>query len=105
MIKVEVIENFRLEKFSELKNVERKKGGIDGNLYVGDTFECSEEMVKYLTGKNALNKVVVKIIEYIPEEKEKETIGEKKEEIIDKTIEEKKETTELLPKKAKKSKK
>ena len=97
MIKVEVIEDFRLEKFSELKNVVRKKGGLDGKLYVGDTFECSEEMVKYLTGKNALNKVVVKIIEYAPEKEEKEIINE--------TVEEKKETTESLPKKAKKSKK
>lgn len=68
MIKCEVIENFTLEKFGELKNVERKRA--TGNLLeVGDTFEAEEELVKYLTGGNTLNKVVVKVIEIMPKEK------------------------------------
>lgn len=68
MIKVEVIENFTLKKFGELKNLVRKSIGKEGELKVGDTFECSEEMAQYLTGDNALKKVVVKVIE-IKEEK------------------------------------
>lgn len=68
MIKVEVIENFSLKKFNELKNLERfnKEYNEKGSLYVGDTFECTEEMGKYLTGDNTLKKRVVKILEVIP---------------------------------------
>lgn len=66
MIKAEVIENFTLKNFDELKNIVRKSAGKEGELKVGDTFECSEEMAKYLTGNNKLNKTVVKIIEVEP---------------------------------------
>ena len=71
MIKVEVIEEFTLEKFNELKNIVRKDKEEIGRLFIGDTFECDEEMAKYLTGNNDLNKVVVKVIEVIPEVIEK----------------------------------
>lgn len=67
MIKCEVIENFTLEKFEELRNIQRKSIDIKGHLYVGDTFECDEDMVKYLTGNNEKGKVVVKVVEIIPE--------------------------------------
>ena len=63
MIKCEVVEDFRLENFKELKNIVRKNVDIEGRLYVGDTFECSEEMAKYLDGGNVLKKKVIKIIE------------------------------------------
>ncbi len=94
MIKVEVIENFTLKDFDELKNIERKSTGQDGKLYVGDTFECSEKMAKYLTGDNLLKKVVVKVIEVEPKEKPKE---KPKVEIKEIAVE--------IPKKKKKSKK
>jgi len=68
MVKCEVIEEFTLEKFDELKNIVRKSKDEKGRLFVGDTFECDENMAKYLTGDNPLNKVVVKVIEVIPEE-------------------------------------
>ena len=90
MVKVEVIiDNFSLKKFSELKNLERKKESKNeqGFLYEGDTFECSKEMAVYLTGKNPLDLQVVKIIEVIPEEveeikteKPKKTTSKKKKE-------------------------
>lgn len=76
MIKVEVIENFTLKDFDELKNIKRKTTGQDGKLYVGDTFECSEKMAKYLTGDNLLKKVVVKVIEVEQKEKPKVEIKE-----------------------------
>ena len=85
MIKVEVInEDFTLERFNELKNITRKSVEEKGKLFKGDTFECDEKMVDYLTGNNPLNKVVVKVIEVEPEltkdpkvQKTKETITTK----------------------------
>lgn len=65
MIKCEVIEYFTLKKFSELKNIVRaneNNNTKDGELFVGDTFDCTEGMAKYLTGDNDNKIVVVKII-------------------------------------------
>ena len=66
MVKVEVIEKFTLQDFDELVNVERKHGGAKGSLFIGDRFECSEDMAKYLMGENDLKKKVVKVIEVKP---------------------------------------
>ncbi len=68
MIKVEVIEEFTYGEFDKIKSSLVRKGkDKEGWLYVGDTFECDEPTLKYLTGDNKLNKVVVKLIEVIPE--------------------------------------
>ena len=74
MIKVEVVKEFTLGKFDELKNIKRADVNKDekGWLYVNDTFECSEEMVKYLTGDNKNNVVVVRVLEVIPEPKKEQ---------------------------------
>ena len=86
MIKCEVIENFTLEKYNQLKNVNKREKRKDNEFGIKDTFECSEEMVDYLTGNNVLNKTVVKVVEVEPI-KEEET---PKEEIIEETkVEEK----------------
>lgn len=66
MVKCEVIETFTLARFNELKNIERHNQNTQGKLYVGDRFECEQELAEYLTGKNPLNKVVVKVIEVKP---------------------------------------
>lgn len=71
MIRVEAIQQFTLGKFDEIKNIQRKSVEQYGMLYVGDTFECSQELAEYLTGKNDRGNVVVKVIEVIPEEKKK----------------------------------
>lgn len=63
MIKCEVIENFTLEKFNELKNVNKVISRKDNEFGVKDTFECDKEMADYLLGNNVLNKTVVKVIE------------------------------------------
>lgn len=68
VIKVEAIEQFTLEKFDKLSNVVRKNVDTKGKLYVGDVFECDDEMVKYLTGGNYKKKVVVKVLEVLPQE-------------------------------------
>ena len=99
MIKVEVIEEFTYRDFYKIKSsLVRKKREKEGLLFVGDTFECDEEILKYLTGDNALNKTVVKVIEYKPDEKV-DLIAEveKNKEKIDKII--------IEPDKPKKAKK
>lgn len=63
MIKCEVIENFTLENYNKLNNVKKAISRKDNEFSVGDTFECDEEMAKYLLGDNVLKKVVVKVIE------------------------------------------
>lgn len=68
MIKCKVIENFTLEKFDQLENVKKVEIRKDNEFGVRDTFECDEKMVDYLTGNNALNKTVVKVIEVEPEQ-------------------------------------
>ena len=67
MIKVEVLEDFTLKDFSELKNIERGTNKNEvGKLFKYDKFECSKDMCEYLTGNNALNRAVVKVIEVVP---------------------------------------
>lgn len=66
MIRVEAIKEFTLEKFDELNNIVRKDKDETGKIFVGDTFECTQEMCDYLTGNNIKNAVVVNVIEVIP---------------------------------------
>lgn len=70
MIRCEVIENFNLKDYDKIKIVERKGADIKGQLNKGDIFECDKEMADYLLGNNALNKVVVKVIEVEPKKAE-----------------------------------
>jgi len=103
MIKVEVInEDFTLERFNELKNITRKSVEEKGKLFKGDTFECDEKMVDYLTGNNPLNKVVVKVIEVEPEIK---ILSQSPVEELEKAINVKAKITTTKPKKKKTSKK
>ena len=85
MIKVEAIGRFTLEDYKKLKNVKKVTNRKENEFDVKDTFECDEKMVDYLTGNNALNKVVVKVIEVKPEkvtvEKIIESAKDDKEEI------------------------
>jgi len=68
-IKCEAIKPFTLGRFDEISNIVRKSNELKGMLYTGDTFECSQDLAEYLTGKNERGNVVVKIIEVIPEKK------------------------------------
>ncbi len=88
MIKCEVIKEFTLGKFDELKNIERARIDVKGKLFVGDKFECDKEMCKYLLNEtpNPANEVFVKVIEVAPEEvKKEETIEVKEEPKVDQT--------------------
>lgn len=67
MIRVEVIEQFNFKDYDKIKDtIKRKSIDMKGTLFIGDTFECDEDMVKYLTGNNEQGKTVVKVIEVEP---------------------------------------
>lgn len=66
MVTCEVIEEFTLKEFDRLTNIKRKNVNTYGKLYVGDVFDCDDEMATYLTGGNPKKKVVVKILEIVP---------------------------------------
>lgn len=103
MIKLRTIKVFTLEKFNELKNLKRATGSDNyGVLYVGDTFECNEEMAKYLTGDNKLKLKVAEVIEIIPEAVIEPAVIEP---IITEPVTEIKEEPKLEPKKKPKKKK
>lgn len=72
MVRVEATEPFTLGKFNELKNIRRASIDTPGQLNTGDIFECTNEMYEYLNGKNGKGKVVVKLIEVIPDEVKEE---------------------------------
>ena len=74
MIKLEAIQQFTLGRFNELTNITRKGMDKEGELFVGDTFECNVDLAEYLTGKNDRNLSVAKIIEIIPEEVEPKNV-------------------------------
>lgn len=111
MIRVEVIEQFNFKDYDKIKDtIKRKSIDVKGTLFIGDTFECDEDMIKYLTGDNPLNKTVVKVIEVEPEK----TIEERIEDIRNMDVgepipkgkfEKIKKEFEVKPKKKKSSKK
>lgn len=102
MVKCETIKEFTLTRYDELENIVRKNKEENGRLFVGDVFECSEDIADYLTGKNPIKAVVVKVLEVIKEAEitEKE---EPKKELKEEINEEKVEVKET--KKTRKSKK
>lgn len=67
MMKLEAIINFTLERYDELKNIERVSIDTKGRLYPGDRFECNEDLGEYLLGENDRKLAVAKLIEIIPE--------------------------------------
>lgn len=73
MFRVEVIEDFYLGKFEELKDIERVNLKEQGKLFKRDKFTCTEEMYNYLTKDNIKKKAFVKLIEVIPEATIQET--------------------------------
>lgn len=97
MIKCVVTEDFSLREFAKLTNIVRKARNVEGKLFVGDTFECDEEMAEYLTGKNPLNKVVVNVIEVkeakVVEEEVEQEVEEETEQEETAEVEEPKKTT------------
>lgn len=87
MVRLEVIENFTLndKMFNELKEITRANAENNeaGKMYLKDTFLTNEVIAKYLLneadkegkkGNNPANKVLVKLLEVIPEVKEEKPV-------------------------------
>lgn len=72
MVKLEALEDFTLGRFDELENITRANEGKNekGWVYLGDVFECKEDLYNYLTGDNKYERTFVRVIEVIPEKKE-----------------------------------
>ena len=87
MIKVKVTSQFTLGAFKELKNIVRANPQKDKEnyLFVGDTFECTDKMAKYLGGENQQNKSFVEVIEIIPEKEIQDVIQKAVDEATPKT--------------------
>ena len=103
MVKVKALREFTYGNFDKIVNLVRNdiNNNQHGRLYEKDTFECTEEMAKYLTGGCGYD--LVKVIEVIPEEVPVvENVEEKIEEIKESA---KEQVEEEKPKKVKKSKK
>lgn len=111
MIKVEVIEEFCLARFNELKNIERVAKEEKGKLFKGDKFECTKDLADYLLGQNKLNRPVVKVIEVEPEiklthgDKIKENVIPLDKEKLEEISEKIEKHIQIKPSKKKKSKK
>ena len=63
MIRCKVIKDFKIKDYDKLKNIKRSKIDIKGKMFIGDTFECNEEMINYLMGNNIYGEKLIKIIE------------------------------------------
>ena len=98
MIKLQAMENFTLERFDELQNIQRKSVDSKGRIYVGDIFECPQDLADYLLGANPIGRAVVKVIEVEPE---KVTV----EKVIESAKDDKEFVEPIKPKKKKSSKK
>ena len=90
MVKLEALEDFTLRKFKDIRNIQRNdpNKNQDGWIYLGDIFDCDEDMYNYLTGQNPYQRTFVKVIEIIPEKKEEPKVEAKP--IIEKKIKPKK---------------
>lgn len=95
MVKVKALQEFTYGKFDKITNLVRNDVNKNqhGRLYEKDTFECTEDMAKYLTG--GCGYTLVKIIEVIPDK----IVEEPKVETTSEEVKEEK------PKKAKRTKK
>lgn len=106
MIKVQVIEEFTFANYNEIKDkLQSNATRQEGRLFVGDIFECNKKTADYLLGDNPIKRAVVRVIEVIPEEIDKniKTVGlAKKAEEIEAKKETKKSTTKSKKSVAKK---
>jgi len=93
MIKCETIEKFNIANFGALKNIKRAGVDKEGTLFIGDTFECDEDMAKYLTGENVFKRAFVKVIEIEPKKVKDAIFEEVKEDPKEEVKEEPKKKT------------
>ena len=77
MVKVEAIIDFTYKNYDKIKELESAGEREQGKIFAGDIFNVEDDEAKYLTGENKNKIVAVKVLEVIPEIKEKEKITTK----------------------------
>ena len=77
MVKVQAIIDFNYKNYNKIKDLQPINKMQEGKIFAGDIFNVEDDETKYLTGKNKNNIVAVKVLEVIPEIKEKEEITTK----------------------------
>lgn len=93
MIKLQALENFTLERFNEIQDIERAGREQKNWINKNDVFKCGKGLADYLLGDNPLKRPVVKVIEVEPEIKDVEEVIERIEESAKETIKEEKKAT------------
>ena len=78
MVKVEAIIDFTYKNYDKIKELESAGEREQGKIFTGDTFYIEDKEALYLTGENNDKIVAVKVLEVIPEIKEKEAIQKPK---------------------------
>ena len=68
LITVECLDSFSLSAFNDVYNLKRKNiyNNKSGELYLGDIFDCDQQLADYLMGNNANGTIVVKEIKKTP---------------------------------------
>ena len=68
LITVECLDSFSLSAFNDIYNLKRKNiyNNQSGELYLGDVFDCDQQLADYLMGNNANGTIVVKEIKKTP---------------------------------------
>ena len=72
MVKVQAIIDFNYKNYNKIKDLQPANKIQEGKIFAGDIFNVEDDEAKYLTGENKNNIVAVKVLEIIPEIKEKE---------------------------------
>ena len=77
MVKVQAIIDFTYKKYDKIQNLNSLDKIEKGKIFKEDIFEVEDKEALYLTGENKNKIVAVKVLEVIPEIKEKEEITTK----------------------------
>ena len=72
MVKVQAIMEFTYKNYNKIKDLQPTNKMQEGKIFAGDIFNVEDDEAKYLTGENKNKIVAVKVLEVIPEIKEKE---------------------------------
>lgn len=82
MILLEAIQDFTLQDFDKISNLERKTElSVEeplNKIHLGDKFTTDKETADYLLGKNSSEVIVTKILEVLPEKPKKKKKKEAK---------------------------
>ena len=78
MVKVQAIIDFNYKNYNKIKDLQPANKIKEGKIFAGDIFNVEDDEAKYLTGENKNKIVAVKVLEVIPEIKEKEAIQKPK---------------------------